>query len=192
MILLSVLLASAQAETRGAIGIGMSKRLGDLSNWLQPGTTIRPQLLFDVGSLSVGPLLQLDIHNGVFYDAQAEMGCIDMGTCIQGDSYIVSTGVHAQSKTDFGKKWRMVSHADLAIRKMPLLMDSQYYSTEVVQSWNGYKPAVHENLLPGAAGGIGMLRQRREDGPWVGASIFACYDLGLSPAAGLLVQVQSN
>ena len=174
------------------VGMGFSKRMLELSEWFEWGTSIRPQLLFDRGNLSYGPLLQMDIHNGTYYDLQAQMGCIDLGTCVQGDSYIFSTGLHVEVSTDLSEKRRIVSHADLAVRKMPLLMDEEFYSDEVVKTWGGYASTRHGSFFPGAAAGVGYLRQKRADGPWVGASLFASYDVGLSPAAGLLLVVQTD
>lgn len=94
------------------------------------------------------------IHNAATYQDQAEMGCFETGTCIQGDlrTYTIVGLVEAS--------WYPTRRIGLGVRAgggllfAPLLMNEEAYQTEVVEgTWQGFRPDYHEQPHPVVMGG---------------------------------------
>lgn len=94
------------------------------------------------------------IHNGAHYEEQAQTGCFERGTCIQGDlrtytfAGLIEYSLYPNRRIGIGIR------AGGGVLLSPLLMDEGYYLDEVVQdSWQGVRPTYHDGPHPVGMGG---------------------------------------
>ena len=175
--------------------VGMGLYLGNYGGVLQPGTSVAlafGQDFYDQENMSMAWEVSFfqGINNGMDYEQQALNGCVETGTCIQGDlrTYtfvgLYEFSIYPTRRIGIGFR------AGGGMTFTPLLMDSGEYETEVVgNAWGGNRPTVHDQAHPVVMGGPTVEYYTKLSHFSVGVDIDASYavgfDLGLS-ATGTL------
>lgn len=175
--------------------VGMGVYIGTYGGVLQPGTSVAlafGQDFYDQENMSMAWEVSFfqGINNGMDYEQQALSGCVETGTCIQGDlrTYtfvgLYEFSIYPTRRVGIGFR------AGGGMTFTPLLMDSGEYETEVVgNTWGGNRPTVHDQAHPVVMGGPTVEYYTKLSHFSVGVDIDASYavgfDLGLS-ATGTL------
>jgi len=145
--------------TYAKANVGSGLYLGQFASIVSPGTTLGMavgQDFMDHENKSMAWEIAFfqGINNGATYMEQAELGCFQLGTCIQGDlrTYtfigLVEFSMYPTRRLGVGAR------AGGGILFAPLLMHEQYYQEEVVKDyWGGVPSPYHEQPHPVVMGG---------------------------------------
>jgi len=144
--------------------VGGALYLGKFRGWLSPGSEItmsvgRDFINHERNSMAWEVGFSQGVHNGKQYELQIQEGgaCIDAGgaaPCIQGDlrTYAL-TGVLEWSAYP-NRRFGIGLRAGGGVMFSPLLMDADYYASDVVaDSWGGVDPGYHHGPHPVGMGG---------------------------------------
>ncbi|MEC7984461.1 MAG: hypothetical protein VX278_04820, partial [Myxococcota bacterium] len=172
------LMGMASAEIGGSIHVTRSAPTQDLTSSLQPGLGGHIRLHFNRGNFKFGPMIQNIPHNGMYYDMQADMGCAQLGTCIQGDTNIFYVGGYASYRVG-GKGIHFVPYGALQVAFAPLLMTREYYLSEVVPKWSGLESPIHSSPHPTVRVGTDIRFPFWKDGPGFSITANTAYVLGM-------------
>ena len=185
--------------TYAKTNVGASLYLGQYSSWIRPGTSIAlavGQDFMDTETMSMAWEASFfqGINNGTDYEEQAANGCVENGTCIQGDlrTYtlvgIYEISFYPSRRVGIGLR------AGGGMLFSPLLMNEKYYAEEVVGdttagAWRGQRPSVHDQPHPVVLGGptLEYYTKLSHFSAGIDTDIFYAvgFDLGLS-ATGTL------
>ena len=153
MIGILLLLNTAKAELGAQLSVEQSTPLDSLSEILEPGIENNLKLYWNQSDLDVGLLISSGHYNGLYYEAQADLGCAQAGTCMQGDSWIGGLGVFGAYHVQLPFA-SVGPYIGLQANTIPLFMDEEYYKSEVVSSWGGTKSQIHDFVfIPSARAG---------------------------------------
>jgi len=175
--------------------VGMGIYVGTYGKVLQPGTSVAlafGQDFYDQENMSMAWEVSFfqGINNGLDYEQQAAQGCVQTGTCIQGDlrtyTFVGLYEISIYPSRRFGVGFR----AGGGMTFTPLLMHPTEYKSEVVEkAWDGNRPTVHDQPHPVVIGGPTIEYYTKLSHFSVGVDIDASYavgfDLGIS-ATGTL------
>ena len=176
--------------TYAKTNVGAGLVLGRYSQWAKPGTSIAlavGQDFLDQENMSMAWEIAFfqGINNAVHYEDQAAAGCVQLGSCIQGDlrTYMFA-GLYEFSIYP-SRRFGIGLRAGGGILLSPLLMDEFYYDTEGVSGqWNGARPTVHDEPHPAVVGGPTFEYYTKLSHFSMGVDIDAYYavgfDLGVS------------
>jgi hypothetical protein len=118
------------------------------------------------------------VHNAIYYEQQAANGCAQLGTCVQGDLRTFSLVGSAEASWYLAKRFGFGVRAGAGIMAVPLLMDREYYLTDVVGEWSGIESAVHSSPHPLGMGGLTFEYYTKLAHFSVGLDVDATYALG--------------
>ena len=150
------------AETGAAVTIGGAFPLG-LNGSLYTGNQLRSQLEYGSGNLRFGPVLQVQHHNGAYYNTLDD--CYASGVCILGDMRIFGLGAHVTQSIELGAfVLRPTLSALLEHAGSPMSRD--YMESEVLPLWGVNEPLVGPSeLLMAADIGLDFLIPMWKGGP---------------------------
>jgi hypothetical protein len=144
--------------------VGGSLYLGKFAGWVSPGSTLAMAVGRDFVnkermSMAWEIALTQSVHNGKQYQLQIDEGgaCVDAGgaaPCIQGDLRTYGVNAMVEWSTYPNRRFGLGFRAGGGVLFSPLLMNDEYYNTEVVQdAWGGVAPAYHTSPHPVGIGG---------------------------------------
>ena len=120
------------------------------------------------------------VHNGAYYEQQADAGCAQLGNCIQGDLRTFSLVGSAEASWYVAKRFGFGIRGGAGIMFVPLLMDRTFYDSEVVaQEWGGIASQVHSAPHPVGMGGFTFEYYTKLAHFSVGVDLDASYVVGL-------------
>jgi hypothetical protein len=155
----------------------------DLKEWLKPGTILGLSVGQDfVDRESVSMAWEVGffqgVHNGTYFDVQAQMGCIELGTCVQGDTRTYSLFSAVEWSRYPSKRIGIGGRIGGGLMFSPLLMDEEFYIDEVVKTWGGYSSSRHDGTYPMGLGGVGIEYYTKLSHFSVGLDVDAFYAVG--------------
>ena len=140
--------------------VGGAFYFSTFGQWVSPGTSLGltvGQDFIDREKMSMAweaGLIQ-GVHNGIYPDIQAASGCIETGTCVQGDSrtYLF----HAVSEYSRYSSLRIGWGLRLGggLMTVPLNMEPEAYMSDVVDDyWGGNAAVIHSGVKGVGIGGL--------------------------------------
>lgn len=133
---------------------GTTAYIGQRSALLRPGTTLALTFGYDVldknkASAAVEVNFYQALHNAKFSDYSAIAG-LQPNQLIEGDAHVFGLMVGAEGSFYPVRRFGIGGHAGGGIAFIPLLMNKQYYDTDVIPTWGGvaYIPPVHQGPKP--------------------------------------------
>ena len=145
--------------TYAKANVGAGMYLGQFGSIVSPGTSLgmtvgQDFLDHEKKSMAWEVAFFQGINNGATFQEQAELGCFQTATCIQGDlrTYtilgLVEFSLYPTRRIGLGLR------AGGGVMFAPLLMNEEAYQTDVVQdAWQGFQPTYHEQPHPVVMGG---------------------------------------
>ncbi len=124
------------------------------------------------------------VHNGIYYDLQAEMGCAQLGTCVQGDLRTFTLLAAAEASWYPAKRIGLGVRLGGGIMISPLLMSREYYLSEVVPKWSGLESPIHSSPHPLGMGGFTFEYYTKLAHFSIGVDIDATYAIGFDLGVG--------
>jgi len=124
-------------------------------------------------------MLLQGVHNGLYYEQQAAAGCVERGSCVQGDLRTFSLVGAAEVS------WYPVQRLGIGLRAgggvmmVPLLMNEDFYITEVVGEWSGIESSIHNGAKPIGMGGLTFEYYTKLAHFSVGLDVDASYVIGM-------------
>ena len=156
--MISLLLFStiARAELNSSFHFNHVAPIGVLNGILYPGLSLDLQFSVPMNNLDIGVLLNSSLHNGLSAEYQ-EGSCDPKVNCIQGDSYVVSLGGYVGYHLGNTERMHLVPFLSLQMSAIPLLMNQEYYLSEIIPKWGNIPASIHEDLHPTIRGGSSIL-----------------------------------
>ena len=133
--------------------------MGPRSAFIRPGTSLGLAMGKDFvdqekSSMAWEVFFNQGIHNGTYYEEQADAGCASAGTCTQGDLRTYTFGALFEYSGYVGRRFGIGVRAGGGLLLSPLLMDATYWQEEVVGgAFGGYDPGIHSAPHPVVMGG---------------------------------------
>jgi hypothetical protein len=133
---------------------GTTAYIGARAGLLRPGTTLDLTFGYDVvdktkASASVELNFYQGMHNAKFSD-YSEIAGAQPNQLIEGDVHVFGLFVGAEGSYYPVRRFGIGGHAGGGVAFVPLLMNRQYYDTDVIPTWGGaaFTPAVHQGPKP--------------------------------------------
>ena len=145
--------------TYAKANVGGAFYLGSYSQFVRAGTALglgigRDFVNQERTSMAWELQLSQGIHNGTYYQTQADQGCVAQGNCIQGDLRTYTFAGSLEWSTYPNRRFGVGIRGGAGLLLSPLLMDPDYYQQEVVGgAWGGFDPGVHGVPHPIVMGG---------------------------------------
>ena len=159
------------------------------SSFIQPGTALGLSFGQDYvdrekHSFAWEVTLAQGVHNGTYYEMQADLQCYNTGNCIQGDTRtftLLATNEFSYYPTRrIGLGIRLGGGVMIA----PLLMNQTYYEQEVVPKWGNVASSVHGSPKPVAGGGLTFEYYTKLSHFSIGIDADALYAIGFDLGVG--------
>ena len=179
-----LLMPTVEAKIGGSTTIGPAAAFIKYRSFLQPGTTLNFRLHFTQGNLQFGPVYKHQIHNGTYYEMQADLQCYNTGNCIQGDTLVMALGGYVSYRIGKPHKFHMVPSVSLLYGSAPLLMNKEYYSAEVLPKWGNVVSSVHESPHPGVDFNFDFRFPIQPNGPGFMIGLNSTYYMGFDLFVG--------
>jgi hypothetical protein len=155
----------------------------DYGSYVQPGTALALTFGQDYvdrekHSFAWEVSFSQGIHNGTYYEIQADLQCYNAGNCTQGDlrtySFIASNEFSFYPSKRIGLGLRVGG----GVMFSPLLMNEKYYNEEVVPKWGNVPSSVHTSPHPLALGGLAFEYYTKLSHFSIGVDADAMYAIG--------------
>ena len=183
--LLALLCGSAQADIIFTGHVSRTQPTSTFTDSIQPGLSVDTRVGINLSRLHLGISLNASFHDGLYYRTQADVGCAQLGTCIQGDIQMSSIGPFAGILLGNQKNIHFIPYAALQLTSIPLLMDEEYYAQQVVQEWDGIESSIHTSPLPNLRIGADILFPIRDSDVSIGIQPSINYIVGLDMFWGI-------
>lgn len=169
-------------------GTGVSMLMGKYSQWITWGQAFRMEVGRSDTSKGSGAFVFLhsSLNNGNDYEIQSENGCVETGSCIQGDTRFHKLGGGSRIRLVDAATIDVYGRALAGVGLSPLLMDEGAYEVDVVgDAWQGNRPTVHDEIHPFA--GVGVYMEFGDYGS--GVAPYLAVDSVFSLGLGLSTEV---
>lgn len=131
--------------------IGMNMFFGQRAGILEPGTALSLSLGMDFldkekSSAAFEVFFHQSLNNGRRWDQQDPAS--GPNVLIQGDIHTYTGGLALEYSFYPGRRIGLGARVGGGVGFAPLLMNKEYYQSEVVPAWGGQVPGVHQGVLP--------------------------------------------